>query len=332
MRRLFGPSGLLLALLCACFITLPGPPPATAAAKLAGCPVFPPPPKGLSPRASSLPTLAAWNQDISRAPVARGSRRIIRFINRHGGNRLHPGFGSDRAHGIPFRIVGPRQRRFPVRYVAYGFQSDRGPFPIPMGAPIQGGRRAGGDRHVIVMQRRSCKLFELYRAFPRRGRRGPFWQADSGARWSLRSARHRADGWTSADAAGLPILPGLVRYGEVRRGRIDHAIRVTFSVTRDARIRPATHCAGRTHSGLAPAMGMRLRMRRNYPIGHLRGAAAVIARAMKRYGLIVADNGSNWHFHGAPDRRWDDEDLDQLKSIPGSAFEVVRSAARPKRC
>lgn len=328
MRRFLGVAGCWL-IVAAGAMTAPA---LAGATSLAGCPVFPEPPAGLSPRTPSLPTLAAWNQDVSRAPVAPRSRQIIRRINSTGGDRLHPDFGSNPAYGIPFRVVRPTQPPQPVRYAAYGAESDQGPFPIPFGTPVEGGRRADGDRHVIVLQRGHCMLYELYRAFPRLTGSSPFWQADSGAKWNLRSARTRPDGWTSADAAGLPILPGLIRYEEVRRGRIDHAIRVTFSQTRDAWIRPATHCAGSTRSALSPAMGMRLRMRRGYPIGHLRGAAKVIARAMKRYGLIVADNGSNWFFQGASSRRWDDDDLGQLKSIPGTAFEVVKSAAKPRRC
>ncbi len=307
------------------------PPPAASGATLAGCEIFPEPPRDLSPRAASIRSLAAWNQDISKAPVVRRSARIIQRINATGGDSLHPGFGTNRAHGIPFRVVGKRQPKLPVRYLAYGDESDRGPFPIPLGAPIEGGAGSDGDRHVIALDRSTCTLYELYRAFPRPGAK-PRWHADSGARWDLTSPRMRPKGWTSADAAGLPILPGLVRYGEVRRGRVEHAIRVTFSETRHAWLRPATHCAGSTSSPNAPAMGMRLRLKRSYGIGRLSGAARVIAKAMKRYGLIVADNGSNWFFQGAPDRRWDDDNLDQLKEIPGRAFQVIRSAARPHRC
>lgn len=337
MRRLRGLRVCLVGLCCglalACAAALPATS-AAAGAKLAGCPLFPAPPAGISPKAPSLPTLAAWNQGISKAPLHPRSRQIIRRINTTGGDHLHPDFGSNPAYGIPYRVVAASQARVPIRYTAYGGESDPGPFPIPFGTPVEGGRRSNGDRHVLILQRGRCLLFELYRAFPLMPGPGgaPAWHADSGARWSLRSAATRPDGWTSADAAGLPILPGLVRYQEVKRGHINHAIRVTFSQTRNAWIRPATHCAGSTRSALAPAMGLRLRMRRNFPISHLRGAAKVIVRAMKRYGLIVADNGSNWFFQGASSRRWKDEELDQLKSIPGTAFEVVKSAAKPKLC
>ena len=298
---------------------------------LGGCPVFPDPPAGLSPTAPSLPTEAAWNQDVSRAPVAAGSAATIAFIDAHGGERLHPDFGSPRAYGFPYAVVGADQRQLPIRYTAYGDESDPGPFPIPPGAPVEGGARSDGDRHVLVVSRSTCTLYELYRAFlSRRG--SPHWNADSGARWDLRSAARRPDSWTSADAAGLPIFPGLLRYDEVAAGRVDHAIRVTFESTRDAWVHPASHCAGDTADPRAPAMGTRLRLKAGYPLGGLRGAARVIAEAMKRYGLIVADNGSNWFFGGTSDHRWDDANLDQLKQIPGSAFEVVKSAARPHPC
>jgi hypothetical protein len=298
---------------------------------LGGCPVFPDPPRSLTPRAASLPDQRAWNQDVSRAPLHPRSRRIIAYINAHGGNFLHPDFGSPRIYGMPYAVVGGGQRKLPIRYTAYGSESDPGPFPVPRTAPVEGGRRADGDRHVLVVDRSRCILYELYRAFFKRSPR-PHWNADSGVSWNLRSRSLRRDGYTSADAAGLPIFPGLVRFDEIRRGRIDHAIRVTFDSTRDAWVHPASHCAGDTRDRDAPAMGTRLRLRRGYPLGRFRGAAKVIARALKRYGVITADNGSNWYFQGTSDRRWQDDNLNQLKSIPGSAFQVVRSAARPHSC
>jgi len=298
---------------------------------LGDCQVFPDPPASLLPRAPSLPTQAAWNQDVSRAPLARNSAATIAYISRHGGDFLHPDFGSPRAYGFPYAVVGARQRRQPIHYTAYGAESDREGFPIPRWAPVEGGRGSDGDRHVLVVDRSRCQLYELYRAFPR-ARVRPHWDAGSGASWNLRSAALRPDSWTSADAAGLPIFPGLVRYEEAASGRIEHAIRVTFASTRDAWVHPATHCAGDTHNRNAPAMGTRLRLRRGYGLGRFRGPAKTIARALKRYGMIVADNGSNWFFSGTSDRRWPDRNLDQLKRIPGRAFEVVRSAARPHAC
>jgi hypothetical protein len=295
------------------------------------CPVFPDPPASLSPRAPSLPTEAAWNQDISKAPRDPHSAAYIAYINAHSGDRLHPDFGSPRAYGFPYSVVGAGQRRLPVHYTAYGEESDPGPFPVPPRAPVEGGNRSDGDRHVLVVDRASCKLHELYRAFYV-AKPQPHWNADSGTSWDLRSAARRPDGWTSADAAGLPIFPGLVRYDEVAAGQLDHAIRVTFESTRDAWVHPASHCAGDTSNPSAPPMGLRLRLKAGYGLGRLSGAAKTIALAMKRYGLIVADNGSNWFFSGTSDRRWDDENLNQLKRIPGRAFEVVKSGASIHSC
>ncbi len=298
---------------------------------LGACPVFPQPPASLSPRAPSLPNQAAWNQDISSAPVAPNSARIVANINANGGDMLHPDFGSPRPYGFPYSVVGATQRRLPVRYTAYGDESDRGPFPVPPGAPVEGGQRSDGDRHVLVIDREDCVLYELYRAFFERGG-GTHWNADSGARWDLRSTALRPDSWTSADAAGLPIFPGLLRYEEAISGRVDHAIRVTFESTREAWVHPASHCAGDTADPDAPPMGMRLRLRPGYSLGRFSGAARAIAIDLKRYGMIVADNGSNWYFGGTSDRRWDDGKLNQLKQIPGRAFQVVRSAARVHSC
>jgi hypothetical protein len=298
---------------------------------LGGCQVFPDPPVSLSPNAPSLPNEAAWNQDISRAPVAPNSAATIAYIDAHGGDFLHPDFGSPRAYGFPYAVVGAGQPQLPIHYTAYGDESDPGPFPIPAGAPVEGGAHSDGDRHVIAVDRSSCTLYELYRGFSSRSGR-PHWNADAGTRWDLGSTGLRPDSWTSADAAGLPIFPGLVRYDEVAAGHVDHAIRVTFDSTRDAWVHPASHCAGDTADPDAPAMGTRLRLKAGYGLGGFSGGARTIAEALKRYGMIVADNGSNWYFSGTSDRRWDDENLDQLKRIPGSAFQVVRSAARAHVC
>jgi hypothetical protein len=295
---------------------------------LRDCPVFPNPPAGLSPRSPSLPSEAAWNQDISKAPVAANSAATIAYIDGQGGDLLHPDFGSPREYGFPYAVVGAGQRKLAVNYTAYGSESDRGPFPIPKGAPIEGGNGSDGDRHVLVVDRGNCVLYELYRAFFE----GGHWNADSGARWDLRSRAGRPDSWTSADAAGLPIFSGLVRYDEAASGRIEHAIRVTFESTRDAWVHPASHCAGDTSNPNAPAMGTRLRLKAGYGLGGFSGAGRAVAEALKRYGMIVADNGSNWYFSGSSDRRWDDESLNQLKRIPGSAFQVVKSAAPPHVC
>jgi hypothetical protein len=298
---------------------------------LGSCQVFPAPPASLPADAPSLADESAWNQDISQAPRDPRSAAIIAYIDSHGGDHLHPDFGSPRPYGFPYAVVGAGQPRLPVHYTAYGDESDPGPFPIPGRAPVEGGNRSDGDRHVLVVDRDSCKLYELYRAFFRAKPR-PHWNADAGVAWDLGSTALRPDGWTSADAAGLPIFAGLLRYDEVAAGQLEHAVRVTFDSTRDAWVHPASHCAGDTSSPDAPPMGLRLRLKAGYGLGGFSGAAKTIALAMKRYGLIVADNGSNWYFSGSSDKRWDDEDLDQLKRIPGSAFEVVKSAAAVHAC
>lgn len=296
---------------------------------LGSCQVFPKP--NLPASAPSAADQTAWNQDISAAPLDPNSAAIIGYINANGGDDLHPDFGSPREYGFPYAVTGKRQKRTKVNFTAYGDESTRKGYRVPLKALVEGGAASDGDRHVLSIDAKRCRLQELYRAFPRKGKK-PRWDADSGVIWNLRSAALRTQGFTSADAAGLPIFPGLVRYDEVQRGVIDHAIRVTFSSTRDGWINPAAHCAGDTSSASAPPMGMRLRLGAGFNVAAFTGASRVIATALKRYGLIVADNGSNWFFSGTSDRRWDDEDLNQLKSIPGSAFEVVRSAAPVHTC
>ena len=261
----------------------------------------------------------AWNRRVDGDPLRADSAAIVSAIQSSGGTRLHPDFGENPNYGIPYVVVGPGQATVPVDYRAYGDESDPGPFPIPLDAPVEGGAAASGDRHVIALQTENCELFELYRAFPVGGR----WQADSGARFDLTSNALRPLGWTSADAAGLPILPGLVRHEEVAAGSIDHAIRVTFSRTQRGYILPATHFASSSTDPTLPPMGLRLRLSAAFDVGALTGQARVIAVAMQRYGLIVADNGSNWFFQGAPSPFWDDDDLGQLKQISGDWFEVV---------
>jgi hypothetical protein len=331
-------AALLIALLLSGSIAVLAAPSAPAIGPypaLLPCSVFPDPPASLSPRAPSLPTEAAWNQDISQAPRDPRSNAYIAYVNSHGGDHLHPDFGSPRTYGFPYAVVGADQRMLPVHYTAYGEESDPGPFPVPAGAPVEGGNSSDGDRHVLVVDRAGCKLYELYRAFyvAKAGSQPhPHWNADSGTEWDLRSAARRPEGWTSADAAGLPLFPGLVRYDEVAAGHLEHAIRVTVESTRDAWVHPASHCAGDTSDPSAPPMGLRLRLKAGYGLGRFSGAARTIAVAMKRYGLIVADNGSNWFFSGTSDRRWDDENIDQLKRIPGTAFEVVKSAASVHSC
>jgi hypothetical protein len=321
---LLGMLGLVLALAAPASAVGPYP-------SLGSCQVFPDPPASLSPRAPSLGNEAAWNQDISKAPRNPRSAAYISYIDSHGGDHLHPDFGSPRPYGFPYSVVGAGQRKLPIHYTAYGSESDPGPFPIPSNSPVEGGNGSDGDRHVLTVDSSSCMLYELYNA-SYAAKPKPHWNADAGTAWDLNSTKLRPDGWTSADAAGLPIFPGLVRYEEVAAGHLEHAIRVTFDSTRNAWVHPASHCAGDTSSAAAPPMGLRLRLKPGYGLGSFSGPAKTIAEAMKHYGLIVADNGSNWYFSGSSDRRWDDENLDQLKQIPGSAFEAVSSAAGIHTC
>jgi hypothetical protein len=265
-----------------------------------------------------MPASNAINRDVTRAPVDPSSAAYIDSIG--ASLHLHADFGSNPAYGIPYAVVGPRQPKVPIAFSEYGAESDPGPYPLPANARVEGAGEAG-DRHVLVLQQGSCRLFELYAA----RRRGRGWEAGSGAVFNLRSNALRPEGWTSADAAGLPIFPLLARYPEVRAGRIDHALRVTVSRTQAGYVHPATHLAASSADPNLPPMGLRLRLRADFGLSGYHGQALVILRALKRYGLIVADNGSSWYITGAPDRRWNDEDLDQLKTVPGSAFEAVRS-------
>ena len=265
-----------------------------------------------------FPASNALNADISKAPVDPSSAAYIDSIGVS--VDLHADFGSNPSYGIPYTVVPRAQPKLPIKFSEYGEESDPGPYPIPAGAPVEGAGEAG-DRHVLVMQEGSCKLYELYAA----RRSGSGWEAGSGAVFNLRSNALRAEGWTSADAAGLPIFPLLARYPEVQAGQIDHALRVTVPRTQAGYIHPATHLASSSDDASLPPMGLRLRLKSAFSLARYHGQALVILRALKRYGLIVADNGSPWYITGAPDRRWHDEDLDQLKTVPGAAFEAVRS-------
>jgi hypothetical protein len=288
--------------------------------RIGGCPIFPAF-KG-PPTAPSAANQSAWNQDVSKAPVDPRSGAYIRRIG--GDQELHPDFGGNGRYGIPYTKVGAHQRRVRVRVTAYPGESDFGRAPIPPDARVEN----GSDHHVLVLQRGRCDLFEMFDAHYAGGR-GHRWKAASTAEFDLHSTKLRHDGWTSADAAGLPILPGLVRYGEVKRGHVRHAIRVTFEETRAAYIHPATHYASDDCNVNLPPMGLRLRLKGAYDLSGFSGQALVIAQALKRYGIINADNGSSWFITGAADSRWNDSNLNQLKSIPGTGFQVVKSAAPP---
>jgi hypothetical protein len=268
------------------------------------CPIFP----------ASNPI----NQDISHAPVDPSSAQYIAAIGASG--HLHADFGTNPGYGIPYTVVPPHQPRVPIRFSEFGEESNPGPYPVPLNAPVEGAGEEG-DRHVLVLQKGSCKLYELYAA----RRSGAGWEAGSGAVFNLRSNALRPEGWTSADAAGLPIFPLLVRYPEVRAGQINHALRVTVERTQRGYIHPATHFASSSSDPSLPPMGLRLRLNASFSLAGYHGEALVVLRALKRYGLIVADNGSSWYITGAPDPRWNDEDLNQLKTVPGSAFQAVQT-------
>ncbi len=288
-------------------------PAAAEASTIGGCPLFP----------RSNP----WNQRVDKLPLVGNSRAIVNSIGAD--ENLFPDFGSGlyqgRPIGIPFVTVPRGQPKVPISF-DYADESDRGPYPIPPGAPIEGGPNGDGDRHVIVVQRGACKLWETFDSRPQAG--GSRWTAGSGATWSLRSNRLRPRGWTSADAAGLPILPGLVRYEEIKRGYIDHALRFTVERSRRAFVWPARHYASDDPDPDLPAMGQRLRLKRGYPIGGFPKQARVVLKALKRYGMIMADNGSDWFISGAPNRGWNNDQVHTLQRVPGSAFEVVRFSRR----
>jgi hypothetical protein len=266
---------------------------------LEGCPMFP----------SDNP----WNRDVSSVAVHPNSAEIIDHIQSTGARVLRADFGANEAYGIPFNVATETQANVNT-VIENSSESDPGPYPIPPMPRVE----AGNDAHLLVIQRGTCKLFELYHA----SRGGDGWDAVSGAVFDLRSNTLRPDRWTSADEAGLPILPGLARYDEVTAGSIHHALRITFSRVRNAWVYPARH-PGHHDDASAPAMGMRLRLRANYDIRSLTGQARVIAEALKRYGVFVADTGTNWYISGASDTRWNDDQLVQLRTIPGTAFDVL---------
>jgi len=274
-----------------------------------------------TPEAAPLPSAPAcpvfpagnvWNQDISALPVASNSDTLIAKIGLDTG--LHPDFGSYRGYGIPYNTVPGTQRKLTVRF-DYSSQSDHVGYPIPSRPRIE----AGSDHHMLIVDSGSCKLYEMWNV--RHTRRG--WRAGSGAVWKMTSNALRPDGWTSADAAGLPILPGLVRYPEVAAGVIDHALRFTAPQTRDAHIYPARHDAGSGSSVSLPPMGLRVRLKSSFDLSQLSPQARVVAVALQHYGMILADNGSPWYVSGVSNKRFNDDDLRTLNHITGRDLEVV---------
>ena len=308
-RRLV-PAFALVVVVIAAACTPPPPPP-------------PPPPANTGDKNGSLgsctvlPSDNPWNTDISAAPLNANSNNYIAQILADGPDFLHADFGGGGAYGIPYVTVAGTEPKVPVTFVDWPRESDPGPYPVPLGAPVEG----GSDRHVIAVDRDHCVLYEMFNAWSR----GDHWDASNGAKFDLRSNALRPDTWTSADAAGLPIFAGLARYDEVASGQINHALRVTFNQTQNGFIHPATHQASSSTNPNRPPMGLRLRLKAGYDISGFHGQARVILNALKKYGLINADNGTNWYVTGSSDSRWDDNDLNQLKTVPGSAFEVIDS-------
>ena len=279
-----------------------------------------------------FPATEAWNKDISKAPVDPNSRNLIRSIGLATG--LHPDFGSGTYDGaiigIPYVVVSNAQPDVPIKFTAYGSESDKGPYPVPRDAPIEGyqpdGKAFGGDRHVIVIDKDSNRLYEMFSSYPQAN---GGWDAASGAIFHIDSSNVRPTakpGWTSADAAGLPIFPGLVRYDEASTGMIPHALRFTVQNSREAYVPPANHWASSDTSVNLPPMGMRVRLRTGYaiPVGFSRETKAIL-QCLKTYGMLVADNGSNWFISGAPNPHWNNDLLvAELRQVVGANFEVVK--------
>jgi len=269
-----------------------------------------------------FPSDNPWNLDVSAAAVDPNSSALIASCGNVG---LHPDFGTvwDGApNGIPYVVVSGSEGKVPVSFM-YASESDPGPYPLPPGAPIEGGASSSGDRHVLVVDRDNWKLYELFDAHPVNG--GERWTAGSGAVFDLASNALRPAGWTSADAAGLPIFPGLVRYDEaVEQSEIRHALRFTCPRTRRAYVAPATHWASSSTDASLPPMGMRVRLRADFDVSTYPSEVRVILRAMQRYGMLLADNGSGWYVSGSPDPRWSDDKLATLSHVRSSDFQVVR--------
>ena len=278
-----------------------------------------------APACPIFPANNAWNERVDKLPVAASSATLIASIGLDTG--LHPDFGSGlydgRPIGIPFDVVSRPTPRMRVTF-DYADESDRVAYPIPKSVHIEGGRNSTGDRHAILVDTSACRLYELYALYPKAG---GGWKAGSGATWSLRSNAVRPAGWTSADAAGLPIFPGLARYDEVSRGVIDHALRFTVEHTRRAYVYPARHYASSSDDPSLPPMGLRVRLKASVDISGFPRQARIVLQALKTYGMIVADNGSNWYISGVPDPHWSNDDLHTIGRITGSDFEVVDTSS-----
>lgn len=268
-----------------------------------------------------VPEDSPWREDISQSPVDANSEAILARVGMD--KPLRADFGPEwegAPIGIPYVVVGADQKKVPVAFT-YADESDAGPYPIPKDAPIEGGPKGDGDRHILVLDRDGWRLWELFNAFPD-GKGG--WKADSGAVWNLKNSEVRPAGWTSADAAGLPILPGLVRYDEVvEKGAVEHAMRFTLAKSRRAYVPPASHWASSLNDEDLPPMGMRVRLKPDYDTSDFGPEAKVILEALKKYGMILADNGSDNFISGAPDQRWDVDALRQLMRVTTKDLEII---------
>jgi hypothetical protein len=267
-----------------------------------------------------LPADNVWNTPIDTLPLDANSTAYVNTIGANTGLKADFGAGlwDGGPIGIPYVTVAGSQSAYPVTF-EYDDESDPGPYRIPLNAPIEGGSQADGDRHAIAIDTTNCVLYELFAAYPGANA----WNAGSGAIYDLNSHALRPETWTSADAAGLPIFPGLVRYDEIVAGEIKHAIRFTAPQTRSAYVWPARHEASSLTGSQYPPMGQRFRLKANFNISGFSPTNQIILRALKKYGMILADNGSSWYMSGAPDERWNNSDLNLLRNIPGSAFEAI---------
>lgn len=285
----------------------------------------PPPSPSMALSCHGFPADNVWRADVSRLPVHQSSAAFIASIGATTG--LHPDFGAGQWEsapiGIPVTTIPSGQAGVKVGF-EYSRESDPGPYPIPADARVEGGRQGTGDRHIILHDPAGCRVYELYAAYPAAD---GAWRAGSGAIFDLRSNKLRPAGWTSADAAGLSIYAGLVRYEEVAAGRIDHAIRITVPRTRNAYVWPARHAASQSADPAMPPMGLRLRLKSDVDTSKFPAQARVIADAMKKYGVIIADNGSAWYVSGEPDDRWSNDALRVLKQLHGNNFEAVDSSS-----
>jgi hypothetical protein len=274
-----------------------------------------------------FPANNAWNERVDKLPVAADSGRLIASIGL--GSPVHADFGSGTWDGgpigIPFDVVSRKTTRSRLSF-DYADESDRVRYPIPRHVHIEGGAHSTGDRHAILVDKSSCRLYELYDLH----RTSHGWTAGSGAVWSLRSNHLRHAGWTSADAAGLPIFPGLARWDEVARGTIDHALRFTAPRTRRAYVYPARHYASSSNDPSLPPMGLRVRLKTSVNVASFPRQSRIVLRALQRYGMILADNGSPWYVSGAPNKHWSNDDLHSLGRLTGADFEVVDTSLLPR--